>query len=328
MIVSSKSAKLAALLAAGLAHAAFALVLPGAPPVLIEGGAGTPEASAGASFADMSEGTVTSRTTAETVEPVEPEKITADVAPPVAAQPAVSPSPVAPEHSTPLAPELPDAALAAAPVPAPAPVPTPALVPTPSPIPTPDPVPTPAPAPEAAQVAVPPAETITAADPDPDATSVDVSKRPQLRDPQRAQQVVRDRKPPPTPKTPTKTNRNTNNQNATAGAPAGQSKAQSARQGRQSATSSASGTAAATNYPDVVSRHLSGVRKPSMNRRGVSVVSFTISASGGLGRAGIARSSGVPKLDTAALDVIRRAAPFPPPPAGAKRTFSIQIDFR
>lgn len=310
MIVSSKTVKLAAFVMAGVAHAAFALVLPQDPPVLIEGGAGTPEANAGASFADMSAGTVTSETTAETVEPVAPEPITAEAPPPAAVPPVAPVSPVRPEQSTPVAPELPQAALPAAPVA------------------------TPAPEPETAMVAEPPPETVTASDPDPDATSVEVSKRPQLRNPDRARQAVRDRTPAPQPKAKPKpkpqatANRGSNTQNATAGAPAGQSQTKSNRQGSRSAHATASGNAAATNYPGVVSRHLSRVRKPSMNRRGASVVSFTVSASGGLGGASIARSSGIAKLDNAALDVIRRAAPFPPPPAGARRNFSIQIEFR
>ena len=42
----------------------------------------------------------------------------------------------------------------------------------------------------------------------------------------------------------------------------------------------------------------------------------------------VARSSGSAALDRAALRVVQRAAPFPAPPAGAQRSFSIKIEAR
>ncbi|WP_156883657.1 energy transducer TonB family protein, partial [Salipiger mucosus] len=46
---------------------------------------------------------------------------------------------------------------------------------------------------------------------------------------------------------------------------------------------------------------------------------------GGLAGVSIARSSGSRRLDRDAMRVIQRAAPFPPPPSGARRSYSIQI---
>ncbi|MEO0634986.1 MAG: TonB family protein [Pseudomonadota bacterium] len=39
----------------------------------------------------------------------------------------------------------------------------------------------------------------------------------------------------------------------------------------------------------------------------------------------IRRSSGSAELDRAAIQMIQRAAPFPPPPPGAQRSFNMPI---
>ncbi len=62
--------------------------------------------------------------------------------------------------------------------------------------------------------------------------------------------------------------------------------------------------------------------------RGTVMVSFSISASGSLSSARVSRSSGNPGLDNKALSAVRSASPFPKPPAGARRSFSIPIRFR
>jgi protein TonB len=56
-------------------------------------------------------------------------------------------------------------------------------------------------------------------------------------------------------------------------------------------------------------------------------VTFAIGPGGGLRAARISKSSGNSALDQAALASVRRAGPFPPPPAGAKSIYSIQIYF-
>ena len=65
-----------------------------------------------------------------------------------------------------------------------------------------------------------------------------------------------------------------------------------------------------------------------MNVRGATVVAFRVAGSGGLAGLSVARSSGSAALDRAALRVVQRAAPFPAPPAGAQRSFSIKIEAR
>ena len=96
----------------------------------------------------------------------------------------------------------------------------------------------------------------------------------------------------------------------------------------QPATASGAGNAAASNYPGLVMRQISRQRKPRTSIKGVAQVSFAIDASGGLSSVRIAQSSGSPELDDLALRQIRQAAPFPPPPSGARRQYTIAIKGR
>jgi protein TonB len=59
-------------------------------------------------------------------------------------------------------------------------------------------------------------------------------------------------------------------------------------------------------------------------------VAFTVSASGGVTAVRLAGSSGSAVLDKAALDAVRRAAPFPPIPEDAGRSswsFTVPLVF-
>ncbi len=85
------------------------------------------------------------------------------------------------------------------------------------------------------------------------------------------------------------------------------------------------GNAAASNYPGRVNRHIARRGRPSVGVPGRAVIRFTLKSNGRLASASVARSSGSAKLDRAALKLVRRAAPFPRPPAGAQRTFTISI---
>jgi protein TonB len=61
---------------------------------------------------------------------------------------------------------------------------------------------------------------------------------------------------------------------------------------------------------------------------GVAIVSFSIGGSGQLVGASLSQSAGDPQLDAEALATVRRAGPFPPPPAGAPRNFSAPLSYR
>lgn len=110
--------------------------------------------------------------------------------------------------------------------------------------------------------------------------------------------------------------------------------------GRTAATSagrknSAAGNAAVSNYPGkVVSRLRRALRYPAEARRqrmrGEAHVQFTISAGGGVGSVRVVKSSGFPVLDQAALETVRRAAPFPAIPSEAGRStwpFTVPLAF-
>lgn len=104
--------------------------------------------------------------------------------------------------------------------------------------------------------------------------------------------------------------------------------------GRERGSAAASGTgraggeagnAAVSNYPgQVTSKLRRAVRSVSRGaRRGAQRdvhVAFVVTANGGLGSVRISQSSGSSDLDEAALASVRRAAPFPPIPAGAGRS--------
>jgi len=99
--------------------------------------------------------------------------------------------------------------------------------------------------------------------------------------------------------------------------------------------SARAGNAAVSNYPgQVVSKLRRSLRYPrearSQRLRGEVQVAFTVSGGGGVGGVRIARSSGSPVLDRAALETVQRAAPFPPIPADAGRsswTFTVPLAF-
>jgi len=98
---------------------------------------------------------------------------------------------------------------------------------------------------------------------------------------------------------------------------------------------SAGGNSSITNYPGkIVSKLRRALRYPAAARsqglRGEVQVSFTVSASGGVGGIRVVSSSGSPVLDKAAVETVRRAAPFPPIPDGAGRSswpFTVPLAF-
>lgn len=330
MIANSRVLKGVALILACSAHGALALaLLPGNEAIEIEGSDGAAEAQLGSSFADMAAGTLSATPPEEPTEaePVEEAALTPD--PPTETEPtptppeAEAPAPTESEQASPspVAPAEPVTdAVAAEPVPsAPAPDAVAAL---------------PAETPEQTESEAP-AERIEAEDDTPPnamTSSLRPIERPEtLRKPEPA--------PKPAAKPQTKTVRKqpqrkpqaapqgNSDRNAKAGQEAGKETARATRSGSGGKTEQ-SGNAAASNYPGKVMRKLSRVPRPRLNARGATVVAFRISGSGGLAGVSVARSSGSSALDSAALRVVQRAAPFPAPPAGAQRSFSIQIKGR
>ncbi|WP_112311788.1 energy transducer TonB family protein [Pseudogemmobacter bohemicus] len=109
-----------------------------------------------------------------------------------------------------------------------------------------------------------------------------------------------------------------------------QAEAKASKQKASGGSSAGSGSASAKNYGASVMKKIQRTKKksPPRGQRGKAVVTLTVTDSGGLAGASIARSSGSAELDAIAVDHVRRAAPFPPPPAGAKRTMNVNIEVK
>jgi len=93
----------------------------------------------------------------------------------------------------------------------------------------------------------------------------------------------------------------------------------------------ASSAGAINRYAMLVRARILSRRPRSAARRGTTVVVFQLSSSGGLSWARVGRSSGNQSLDQKSLASLRRASPFPRPPAGARASqlrFSIRFHFR
>jgi len=105
-----------------------------------------------------------------------------------------------------------------------------------------------------------------------------------------------------------------------------QSRAKSGKKSSPGAVSASRG--AANNYAGLVRARLASRRPRNVRRRGTAVVRFGLSRSGGVRYVKLLRSSGDKSLDSAALAAVRRASPFPRPPAGMSlRQLSFSIPF-
>jgi protein TonB len=103
--------------------------------------------------------------------------------------------------------------------------------------------------------------------------------------------------------------------------------------GAARASSPAASSAEISEYQGAVIARLSAAKRyPEAARdrapHGVAVVRFSIDASGQVAGVSLAQSAGDAMLDAEALATVRRASPFPPPPAGAPRVFSAPLSYR
>jgi periplasmic protein TonB len=92
------------------------------------------------------------------------------------------------------------------------------------------------------------------------------------------------------------------------------------------------GNAAVSNYNGLVQRKLERAkRRVRVSGKGSATVSFTVAANGSVTGLRIGTSSGKPAVDKAALDVVRKASPFPKFPPEEKRksrTMTVPMTFR
>ena len=311
---STRVAKTLALSAAAALHGVAIWGFATDRTIEIEGSSGAVDTRIGSSFADMAAGTISEAVPPETIEELAPRDVTrsvssprdAEASPPEEIQTAVRPDPVLPSAQAP-------AESAQAPL---------------------EPV-------QGALLPVVQTQSATLQDPqalrpvrpdmadaiapeDEAAPTVTRSLRPKRRSAEVEKRAEPPKKEPRTRKAQSQPRGNAARQ-ATAGAETGKKKKKAVVAGTGASLQKATGNAAASNYPGKVMKKISRVPKPRVGKKGTSVVAFTIAPGGGLSALSLARSSGSAKLDQAALRVVRRAAPFPPPPAGARRNFSINI---
>lgn len=301
MIASPLRIKIAAAVLAIAAHGAVVLIIGGQGAVETEGATGGAQVRLGTSFADMAAGVL---------------------------------APVAQE--LPEAPKVTDVVAAAQPVPLSAALPVAQVAP---------PKVAPKVLPSAVSSAVP--NAVPNAVPVPLAQAVEPAKAAQVVSEDAASNVPPKTLPKPRPPRPEKTRPEPQKQatkaqpktqpkaqpegnaqsSATKGQTTGQANAIATNQGA-SATSKAAGNAAISNYPGKVMRRISRLRRPNVRATGNARVSFQIASNGALASVTLAQSSGSRELDQAALGLVRKAAPFPAPPSGAQRNFSISIKGR
>ncbi|MEP3918828.1 TonB family protein [Ascidiaceihabitans sp.] len=162
-------------------------------------------------------------------------------------------------------------------------------------------------------------------------TTPRVSRRPAVRPKSLdvAQAHAPQKKPTQSVQDTPKPQRGNADRNARAGVTQGQAKAKAAVAApRQATANTKAANAAVSNYPGLVMRRLARQKRPRAATKGTAIVSFSIVDSGAVNRATIAQSSGSPQLDRDAVALVRRAAPFPAPPKGAKRAFKVRIKGR
>ncbi|WP_299747880.1 TonB family protein [uncultured Tateyamaria sp.] len=335
MIAGSRSVAALAVLMAAAIHVGGVMRLDLVKPVEMEGGqAGATEASLGNAFADLAQGTLTGIETTDVTEPVpveraaettEPTEQTTNQAPIENIRVAEPDTRVEQQDVDDTTPGVePDQVTASASAIDAAPVPQPTLRVAPSVSET----------PPALQSAAPP-DTLTAVDPD--RLNLTQSLRPKVR----TRAFEERNKPDDPPPAPRQTTQQTASRTPDPPAPRGNQARTNTRAGAADGTAvraapratgnagaAQAGNAAASNYPGEIMRKLQRARRPRVGDRGVATVSFRIASNGGLSAVSVARSSGSRDLDNAALQVIRGAAPFPAPPPGAQRSFSIQIKGR
>ncbi|MEM8774219.1 MAG: TonB family protein [Pseudomonadota bacterium] len=347
MIVSSRSVKLFALSAAIVAHASGISNFRGEPEVLIEGGAGSVEAQIGSSFADLTAGVMTAEAVEDVVESTQPTVVTesepdqelAELAEPEALEIQREEPKSADVDPTEDITERPETEIAE-----PAPVPEPetqisAL--SVEPVPQLEAVVPIQPVEESEETEKP--DILEVLEPEKleplesaeEPVEVARSVRPKTRTPEfekKHEDVKKATKVSQTPKKTTsnraqqKTVKGNAKQNTVAGATTANNNSDATTAGQRQGGEQ--GNAAVSNYPGLIMKKISRVPKPRVGNKGTAVIAFRVASNGGLSVISLARSSGSANLDQAALRVIRRAAPFPPPPAGARRSFSIKIKGR
>ena len=113
---------------------------------------------------------------------------------------------------------------------------------------------------------------------------------------------------------------------AAKGTNTGSQQARSATEAATTARASQPGNAAESNYKGQVFRQITRARRGSVDVKGSVILSLTVAGNGRLDAVNVYQSSGSAKLDRMAVAQVKRAAPFPPPPAGRGLVFSVRVN--
>jgi len=137
---------------------------------------------------------------------------------------------------------------------------------------------------------------------------------PKKEQPKKKEEV---KKPEPKPENKEKKKIRARDGNAETDSDKGSSKADKKKGDSQDASQGNSkkkvkGNASTSNYKGLVQRKLERAKKRvRVAAKGTVIVSFTISANGSVVNLRVRKSSGKPAIDKGALDIVRRASPFP-----------------
>lgn len=88
------------------------------------------------------------------------------------------------------------------------------------------------------------------------------------------------------------------------------------------------GRAAQSNYRGLINERIRRAPKPRSMATASAAIQFRIAPDGRISEIVVAKSSGSPRFDRDALNTVRGAAPFPPPPSGAGRVYNIVVSGR
>lgn len=108
----------------------------------------------------------------------------------------------------------------------------------------------------------------------------------------------------------------------------GAASVRASRGSKQSAARISASAGSAVNYAAIVRARVAAHKPSGGGDHGTAVVAFSVSGSGALRSARIARSSGNSSLDGRVIAAVRNAGPFPPPPAGANLNFAMPFYFK
>ncbi len=108
----------------------------------------------------------------------------------------------------------------------------------------------------------------------------------------------------------------------------GAASVRASRGSKQSAGRISASAGSAVNYAALVRARVAAHKPSGGGDHGTAVVAFSVSGSGALRSARIARSSGNSSLDGRVVAAVRNAGPFPPPPAGANLNFAMPFYFK